>query len=486
MLWGFVCGCGNNAAKHDMSVGNGSGHDMAMRVGDMAAPVGDMATPVIEDMAAPVIVDMAMTFDMAHPFTLSVGAATDVAPFAVRQSQGFKFGYADGVLGAVKGVYNGTSYYFMFGSGFSGTGTTCNTGTPKLAATPATQGVYTILGDGTDPTKISTAWCAALLSPEGGGFDGGTNGPYDRNYLGGGPVMRITSADGTKTGILTVVHTEFQWGPTCASAPCFYGTLGMGLSTDEGQSMQRLGQIIQPYPTRPAWIGLPTGPFSLSIGNGPFVVGDIDGNPIDPTTAVPTQSYFYVYFPDYHISASNNLQPGLAVARALMSDVIAAAFAGNSAAFPTLFKKYYNPNGTLATRDAFTEPGVGTDTVNNAQPSGNFTPVLTKAFSPSILYDVTVGQAILASTNTNAAGVRIIELRTSASLVSWPAMAAATVDESALATSTEVRYPSLIGERPSPAVGATAPYLFYSHEPVSVPTWPNTTLEARRVQITLQ
>jgi hypothetical protein len=43
----------------------------------------------------------------------------------------------------------------------------------------------------------------------------------------------------------------------------------------------------------------------------------------------------------------------------------------------------------------------------------------------------------------------------------------------------------LIGDAPVPSAGLLAPYLFYSHEPVAVPTWPNTTLVVRRLQITI-
>ena len=160
-----------------------------------------------------------------------------------------------------------------------------------------------------------------------------------------------------------------------------------------------------------------------------------------------------------------------------------AAFAGDTGAFPTLFHKYYNPTGALAVRDAFTEPGVSSDVANNDVASGNFTSILSKAFSPSVLYDASIGRAILASTTTNAAGVRIIELRTSGDdLVTWPATAAATIDES---PTNEVRYPSLIGDAPDPSAGALSPYLFYSHEPVATPTWPNTTLVVRRLQLTI-
>jgi hypothetical protein len=442
----------------------------------MGGPATDLAQPRSADLAP--VADLAKPSqpDLARPFTLTVGGSTDVASATTRSAQGFKYGYSDGVMGA---VMSGTQY-LMFGSANSN-GTSCTTGTSKLAPTPSTQGIYTFLSSGSDPTQIGAARCAALLSPEGGVFDGGTDGPFDRNYLGGGPVMRVTSADGTRAGILTVFHSEFQWGPTCASAPCFYGTLGMGISTDDGNSMQRLGQIIQPNPARADWIGLdPTSPQSLSIGNGPFVLGDIDAIPVDPRSADPTQTYFYVFYPDYTI-VNGHSNPGLAVARALFSDLIAAAFAGDSAAFPTLFHKYYNPSGTLAARDAFTEPGVSADVTNNDQASGRFTPVLTKAFSPSVLYDATLGQVILASTTTNSATVRIIELRSSNNLLNWGA-AAVTIDESAAGM--EVRYPSLIGDQPNPSAGGAAPYLFYSHEPVSTPTWPNTTLVVRRLSIT--
>jgi hypothetical protein len=297
----------------------------------------------------------------------------------------------------------------------------------------------------------------------------GDQGAFDRNYLGGGRVMRITSKDG-RTGILTIFQSEFHWGPTCAGAPCFYGTLGMGLSTDDGKSTQYQGQIIQPSPDRDSWINLAaSAPQSLSLGDGPFVLGDINALAVDPHGVEPTRTYIYVFYSDYTI-VNGSATAGLAVARALVADVIEAAFGGDRAAFPALFHKYYNPDGTLAARDAFTEPGVSSDSSNDERSSGRFTPVLDKAFSPSALYDATAGQVILASTTINKG---IIELRTSRNLVGWGSPAA-TIDEGM-----EVRAPSLIGDQPDPAAGGVAPYLFYSRGP-----WPTTTLAVRRLAIT--
>ncbi len=451
--------------------------DQAVAI-DQAVPAEDLATADLlpsGDLLGidllPPPVDRLPPPDLLVRFTLAATDAGVFADYTTRNNLGFQFGFADGVLGAV----SGPNHTVMFGSAFSAPAAKCS-------GTPSTQGIYRIYAEPDDPATLDNARCVALLSPEGGNLDGGTTGPFDRNYLGGGPALRVTNpSDSSKTGILVVYHAEFQWGPKCTGgAPCFFGTLGMGLSTDGGTTMTRLGQIIQPYPKRSDWVAQPTST-SLSIGDGPFVVGDIDGLAVDPRTADPTTTYFYVYFPDYDAAG----KPGLAVARALQSNVITAAFAGNTAAFPTLFHKYYNPGGALAIRNAFTQAGVSSDTINNNQSSGLFTPLLTKAFSPTLMYDASVRQVLLASTTQNA-GVEIIELRASPNVVQWtqtPVLV--TIDESGGATATEVRYPSLIGDQPERSAGGLSPYLFYSHEPTATPTWPNTTLVVRRLPITI-
>lgn len=222
--------------------------------------------------------------DSGQIVTLTFGAETPVSTFAQRKALGFQYGYVDGVLGATFNAADGG--YTFFGSGHTQTSTALCPGTPN------TQGAYRF---GNSPTSITTDFgCEAVLTEPTGGpplTDGGVIGYFDRDYLGGGPVLRVTSADGTQHGILMTFHAEFHWGKVCSGgAPCFYGTLGMALSTNNGASFTSLGEIIQPYITRPAAVAL--GP-SISIGAGPIVLGDESGEPLippRPTLRAPTST----------------------------------------------------------------------------------------------------------------------------------------------------------------------------------------------------
>src|SRR5579863_9437037 len=119
----LAAGCGSSTSKRDMAAATGDDMAVAGPVDlsaslpiDLAAPVPDQA---MADMPAPgvdgppaVLVDLKPPPDMAIVFTLSVGASTDVASYALRSAEGFKFGYSDGVLGMVRSG----AQYLMFAS----------------------------------------------------------------------------------------------------------------------------------------------------------------------------------------------------------------------------------------------------------------------------------------------------------------------------------------------------------------------------------
>jgi hypothetical protein len=383
---------------------------------------------------------------------LSAGNPINVATYAQRTDLGFRFGFVDGVMG---GVRDNDSYVF-FGS--AQTNAQCK-------GTPNTQGVYRLVPDPSDPTRDFSSNCKALLEDSPGTPNGSYDGPFDRDYVGGGPALRIDSTDGSR-GILLVYHAEFHWGTAnqCGSAPCFFGGLGMAISTDNGASFEKLGQIVQPYPSRSDWIQN-NSTRDLSIGDGPFVLGDASAHAVDPRNANPDDTYIYVYYIDQDDSAGCGTNECLAVARALESDVIAAAFAHNTDAVPGLFKKYY--------QGSFSEPAA-TGRPNNLTPSGHFTSVMKGGFSPSALYDSDLGQVILATQDGNA-----IALRASSDLTDWSAPPVATVDDGP----NYVRYPSLIGDVEA-NVGGANPLLYYTYvAPGSGASWPLSTFRARRLNV---
>ncbi len=392
-------------------------------------------------------------------FHFSLSACRVVSTYQERCNFGFQFGYVDGVMGAVKEP-NG---YLYFGSAKSNS-TTCR-------GTPNTQGVYRLVPDANDPTHINSAVCSALLFPlnkQGNLTPRGVTGPYDSDYLGGGPAMEIT--DGPNKFILLTYHAEFQYGqPRSNLANLFFGTLGLAVSMDEGKTFRKLGQIIQPHSSRKLWIRhFPTK--SLSVGNGPFILGDEKYNPVSPQDADPEKTYLYVFYIDQAPGVCGGNQC-LAVARARLSDVIKAVYDTNTAAVPYLFRKYYNGN--------FDEPAATTD-VNNNIPSGLYSEVLPGAFSPSIIYDPTSRRAILAYQVPNE---HTIAFRTSSNLVEWnpSQLPLATLDER---PKYWVRYPSLIqtgGEQGN----APQLWIFYTHDPNdSKGAWTKATFMARSIKVT--
>ena len=403
----------------------------------------------------------------AVPTNITIEPAVVVLPLGARTQLGFQFGPVDGVMGGVKESPN---QYRFFGSGESLNTTAC-------PGTPGVQGVYAFTANlSTSPTAFTTN-CAALLRPTGPLVETGIVGSFDRNYVGGGPAMRVTHPDGRR-GVLLVYHAEVQWyddGP-CASGMtlCFYGTLGMALSTDDGATFQKLGLIIQSHISRATFHTAPFLGGNVPIGNGPFVLGDAAGNAVDPRTANPNQTYIYVFYVDNQedLNAADPCAPGkacLAVARALLSDVIAAAFNLDGATLSGLFQKYYN--GGFGVPAAPPDPD-GILPTNNAGP---YTPLLKGAFSPSALYDSATRQVILASVTAGQ-----VQLRVSHNLLDWSQPPVATLSEAP--PFAEVRYPSLIGELEDANVGGGQPWLFYSREPPNG-TWPQTEFMVARLQV---
>jgi hypothetical protein len=398
----------------------------------------------------------------AGSYSLSFGAPTVVSTAGEREGLGFRFGYVDGVLGAIHRGDAGYTFYVSAHTEPPEAGTCTG-----AHATPNTQGAYRI---GVDPTDITTNYgCEALIANSGDvAPDGSVLGAYDRDYVGAGPVFALHNGASVAHGL--IYHAEFHWGPTCNGAPCFYGTLGLAFSTDSGVTFTKYGEIVQPAIARPDWIAGHAGS-SLSIGAGPFVFGDADGAPVDPTSADPATTYLYVYFDDFdptNAAPCANSQC-LTVARASMQDLTDAAF-GNAGAKPAsqLFSKYLAGSTGL-----FGSPAAS-GSADDSTAGGHETAILPATFEASTLYDRTLQKFLLAYRSESTA----IHLRTSSSAFQWPDAEVVTdaIDEDA-----GVRYPSLMGDFDSAEVGGTSPYVFYTN---GVDTWPTSTFMVRRIVLT--
>ena len=391
----------------------------------------------------------AVTVPAPAPFTVQLQSPSPVLTVGQRTSLDFTDGPPDGTLGVL--LTNGT--YSFYGAALSNA--TCS-GTPRALGTYRLGGTLTAI--------TAPYGCTALIQP-GGDPNGYT---FDVNYAGGGPVLAVTSASGL-SGVLHVYHGEFHGG-VCGATTCTYASLGMALSKDGGATFQKLGEIVQPYATRSAQInaGMET-----QVGGGTMVLADVNGNHIaNLSTANPASVYLYIFYYDADPSAASPCDVGqcLAVARSPLFAVLDAAFAGNMAAFPKLFTKYYS-NG-------WTEPATSGDP-NAAINSGHYTPVIaaTGAF-PSVLYDSATQQYLIAYAAANHTS---IIMQHGSNLLSWSGpIATGVITDGANA----LLYPTLVGEGSDPTTSAGEPWLFYL-DATTWPDWAAATIVNRRVQLSM-
>jgi hypothetical protein len=390
-------------------------------------------------------------------FSIKLGPEETVLTQAQRQALGFTFGPPDGYLGVLerKGTYT-----FFVPAQSNGS---CST-------TPNTQGTYRLGGS---LSQFTSAYgCAAAL--EKGADPNGYS--FDHDYSGGGPVAKVSS--GGHHGLLMVYHGEWHPGPLCNSVPWFYGSLGMAFSRDQGATFSSMGEIVQPYPTRTEGLGTAANCANVHVGYGTLVIADDNGNPIpDLRTFDPDRVYYYVFYNDYDPSLPAPCNQGrycIAVARAQRSAVIAAAFAGNTAAFPSLFKKYY--------AGSFSQPATGEDP-NNATNSGHYTPIFPQAASqPTVIYDKAINQFLLAY----QVGFELY-IQASPNLLTWSGTPLPNGFVSDMPNL--IGYITLVGGGSHPATADLDPYLFYlvAASP-SFPNWQSasTVYVSRRIHIKIQ
>ena len=393
----------------------------------------------------------------ARPNTISIQLSPEsvVLSLSDRQALGFEFGPPDGYLG----VHRRDNVYTFFVPGHS----SANCSTPNV------QGTFRLGGS---LTQLTNAYGCSVSLGDGADPNGYS---FDRDYSGGGPVAGFKH--GGTPGILMVYHGEWHPGGTCNSVPWFYGSLGMAVSTDAGASFSSLGEIIQPYPTRSQGLGTMPSCQNVHVGYGTLVLADEQGNTL-PTgeTSNPIQAYYYVFYTDSDPTAASPCDQGaycVAVARARRSDLIDAAVSGNTAAFPSLFTKYYN--------GSFSEPGTGQDPENGVN-SGHYTPLFGQVASqPTVIYDRAIGQFLMVYQSAGK-----LAIQASPNLLQWSGipLANGTIDDSP----NVLGYATLVGEGKNPHVGGLNPYLFYLSAAPPFPDWGSmgTNYVSRRIQITAQ
>ena len=147
-------------------------------------------------------------------------------------------------------------------------------------------------------------------------------------YMGGGPVYQVPEGMPGAGNLLATYHAEL---PNDA----LYAALGLAASTDNGRTWTDLGEIIRLNQ-------------AYSVGLDGFEIGD------GPLVLSPDHKYFYLYFPDWtangtlHITNDQgvNTTTNVSVARALVSDVLAAAF-GPAPHHAVAFQKFYEGSWIL-------------------------------------------------------------------------------------------------------------------------------------------
>ena len=416
-----------------------------------------LGLPVIAGVATAQDVDESPRANGRHPdFSIYLGPEETVLTLAQREALGFQDGPPDGYLGVHE---QGGEYSFFVPAKSDGS-----------CSTPNEQGTYKLGGN---LAQFTSAYgCAAVLqnAADPNGYS------FDRDYSGGGPVAAVSSGD--QRGLLMVYHGEWHPGGLCDSVPWFYGSLGMALSTNEGASFSSMGEIIQPYPTRAEGLGPNISHCTnVHVGFGTLVIADEDGNPIPDLDRFDSdRAYFYVFYNDSDPSLPSPCNNGnycIAVARARVSAVVSAAFSGDTAVFPALFRKYYN--------GSFSQPATSQDP-NNAVNSGHYTPIFPQTTSqPTVIYDWAMNRFLLAYQKDFQ-----LYIQASPNLLHWSGIPLPSGSVSDLPNL--IGYLTLVGEGRHPSVGGLDPYVFYlSASPPSFPDWgqSSTVYVSRRIHIRL-
>ena len=382
------------------------------------------------------------------------GPITTFATHEQLDGYGFLFGPSDGQFGAIPSGGGRYTFYGVGGSKFA-----CH-------RTPAPdQGTFTFTG--TLDRVTGGDGCRKLFGPG----DGPRGWEFDRNYAGGGQVVRFAAAG--KSGWLMTFHGEWWWqnpatanhkclvnGGAGSSVDCFYSSLGLAVSTDDGKSFHVVGEVLQPQQPKSAFVGSGQ---NVNVGYGSLVVADAAGKHLDNPPADPSTAYFYLFFLDFAPSS-----PGICpkvvcvgVARAGYADVVAAALSGDPHKVATLFHKYDG---------GWTQPATS-DTPDLSQPGGTFAPLWTDApGATEVMYD----RAFDAYLAVYGSAGRVW-VRASRDLIHWSGPIGPPIGE----PGSLPYYPTLMGDTGDPTIAGTAPRIYFSSFPAgSFPNYRLATLES--------
>jgi hypothetical protein len=390
------------------------------------------------------------------------GSPVTFATHAELASYGFLWGPSDGTFGAIPA--GGTSYTFYASAGAAS----------SCAGSPNVNGEFTFTG--TLDHVTGSNGCLRLFGPG----DGPAGWVFDRDYAGGGQVVRFES--GGKLGWLIPFHSEFHWknmanppsywcrvGVTTSQVPCFYGGLGLAVSTDNGKTFKVAGQILQPSQPLSVFEG---GGDNMDVGYGSLLVADANGKHLDNPPRDPSSAYFYLFFTDRSPGAClTGLFPCIGVARAPYGDVIAAALSGDPHKVATVFHKY-----DAASSNPWTQPATS-DTPDLSGTAGKYAALWTDEYAGevSVIYDKSFD--VYLAVYYGGGG---FELRASSDIIHWSEPIGAPYRE----TDRSLAYPTLLGETGDPTIAGPAPRVYFSSFPTGAfPDYKTSVFES--VQLTL-
>jgi hypothetical protein len=418
---------------------------------DDRSPQGDVGSP-----------------DCLPDIQASAGTPEVFATHSQLASYGFMWGPSDGNFGAIP--QRGRTYKFY---GTAGAASLCRPGNPC-------EGTFAFSGKldrvtGGDPTK-------KLFGP-GAGPAGWM---FDRDYAGGGQIVRFDAKEGL-AGWLMTFHGEYQWknpanppgykcfvGTTQSQVACFYSGIGLAVSLDDGKTFKVVGQTMQP--AQPLSIFTGSGK-NMDVGYGSLIVADGHGRHLENPPPDPSAAYFYLFFSDKlpagtprsGVCVAGNC---MGVARAKYQDVVGAALSGDPQRVATVFHKYDG-----GAPDPWTQPATG-GTPDLSGTAGTFAPLWTDETAPegSVIYDRSLDVYLAAYLHG------AIHMRASRDLIHWTA----TIGVIPLPTTPPAMffYPTVIGETGDPTIGGGSPRVYFSAFPVNAfPDYKQSTFEY--VQVTL-
>ena len=375
-------------------------------------------------------------------------------------SFGFNAGPSDGQFGAIPA--GGANYVFY---GFAAPSNTC-AGTKKGA------GAFSFTG--TLDHVTGSNGCRRVF----GRGDGPQGWIFDRDYAGGGQVVRF--ALNGQSGWLMPFHGEAWWqnpdtpDHKCnvsqgATVPCFYSALGLAVSTDESKTFKVVGEILQPSQPISAFSGSGK---SMMVGYGSLVVADANGKHLDNPPAHSNDAFFYLFYTDLLPGAPGvcTSQLCLGVARAPYAKVIQAALSGDPHQVAKVFHKYDG-----ASPNPWTQPATS-DTPDLSGSAGRYAPLITdETGGAEVIYDKAF-DVYLAVFGTGKGLV----VRASNDLLHWSQPIGAPYHEAGRVTF----FPTFIGETGDPTIAGPAPRLYFSSFPIgSYPDYKTAVFES--VQLTL-